>query len=171
MAKRGRKPDPPKLRILKANAGRDAGPFAAVRAGGEPPKPETIAADPIASAIWDRTASLLNDRRVLSPADEGVLVAYCSAFATVVRVREALLGRDLVVTNFKTGAVKAHPLLGVLSGAERSLHSFAGTLGLTPTDRGRVEVIGDGEAGMSKLEQLNAAAIANRNRFVRSGSE
>jgi P27 family predicted phage terminase small subunit len=156
MAAKGRRPDPPQLRVLKENARRTvaAGPFAGLRDGGAPPKPETVAADPIASAEWDRLVEMLDARRILSPADMGVLTAYVSAYSTVVRCRDVLLKEPLTVTSVKEGATKAHPLLGVLSGAERSLVSFASELGLSPTARGRVTTIADVEKPESKLNRF-----------------
>ena len=144
MAKAGRKPDPPALRVLKLNAARTAaaGPFAELRDAGEPPKPQAIADCEIASAEWDRLVSLLSERAILSPADLGVLVAYCSAFSTVVRCREEL-NKSPLTTLSAGGSLKPHPLIGVLSGAERSLVSFASELGLSPTARGRVTTVHD----------------------------
>lgn len=145
MAKqRGRKPDPPELKILKMNASRTvaSGPFADLRDAGQPPKPEAIKGCEIASAEWDRLLSLLSERAILSPADLGVLTAYCSAYSTVVRCREELNKSPLTVLS-AGGSLKPHPLLGVLSGAERSLVSFASELGLSPTARGRVTTISD----------------------------
>jgi len=141
---RGRKPDPPELRVLKANFSRTAasGPFAELRDAGEPPKPTAIADCEIASAEWDRLVALLSDRAILSPADAGVLTAYCSAYSTVIRCREELNKSPLTVLS-AGGSLKPNPLLGVLSGAERSLVSFASTLGLSPTDRGRVTTLHD----------------------------
>lgn len=158
MAKqRGRKPDPPELRVLKANAARTAaaGPFAEFRDAGEPPMPKAIADCEIASAEWTRLVSMLSSKAILSPADAGVLTAYCSAYSTVVRCRQELNKSPLTSFNEKSGAVKAHPLLGVLSGAERSLVSFASELGLSPTARGRVTTIQDvSKPTASKLDRF-----------------
>jgi len=103
--------------------------------------PETIASDPIAASEWSRLVDMLEDRRTLSPADAGVLAAYCSAWSTLVRCREELAKGGLTTTNVKTGAIKAHALCGVLSGAERSLVSFASELGLSPTSRSRTSQV------------------------------
>lgn len=168
---RGRKPAPPKLRVLKANEGRESGPFAGLRAAGAPAKPETIADDPVASREWDRVVDLLTDRSVLSPADLGILVSYCSAYSRVVQVRAELLHQPLTVVNEESGVIKAHPLLGVLSGAERSLYTFASALGLTPTDRGRVTTIEDVSGGQTPLERLNARAAEARSRYVRPAAD
>ncbi|APW60472.1 P27 family phage terminase small subunit [Paludisphaera borealis] len=165
MAKRGRRPDPPELRIAKQNAGKTYGPFATIREAGEPDKPETISSDPYASEIWDRLVAMLTDRKILSPADQGIMVAYCSAYSTVVRCRKLLQPKvdpktgaihdPFVVFNEITGATKANGLLGTLSGAERSLASFASSLGLTPVDRGRAAVIEDLEQ-RDELEDILA---------------
>lgn len=165
MAQRGRKPDPPALKVLKANQARTiaAGPFAGLRQGGAPDKPETIASDEVASAEWDRLCSMLEDRRILSPADLGILLAYCSAFSTVVRCREILRPKKdpetgkvvdpYLLENEVSGVTKIHPAVGALSGAERSLVSFASELGITPTARGRVTTVEDVDKPESKLSR------------------
>lgn len=146
---RGRKPDPPAIRAAKENERRTvaAGPFAELRVAGQPDKPDWIASCSIASAEWDRLIDLLEDRRILSPTDAGVLAAYCSAYSTVARCREELNKSGLTTTNTRSGNVKANALLGVLSGAERSLVSFASELGLSPTARGRVTTVQDVDQG------------------------
>lgn len=145
MAKRGRKTETAEEKAAKENARRlaEAGPFATIRGSGRPVKPDSITGCPIASAEWDRLVELLDDRAILAPSDSGVLAAYCSAFSTLVRCRQELNTAGLTSENKRTGAVKAHPLLGVLSGAERSLVSFASELGLSPTARGRVTMVED----------------------------
>jgi len=145
MATRGRKPDPPKLRVLKANAARTvgAGPFASIRSAGEPEKPDFVSNNADASLIWDRLVSLLSDKNILSQADEGVLACYCLAWAEVAECTRALAREGYTVMNEMTGATKAHPLLGVRSGAETRLGRFASMLGLSPSDRGRVTTLED----------------------------
>jgi P27 family predicted phage terminase small subunit len=142
MAKRGRKPKSQNL-----------GPFASVTAAGAPVEPGIIAEDADAHAMWIATVALLEDRRILSPADQGVLAAYCSAWSTFCRCRRLLAPKadpttgevrdPFLVINTVTGSVKASPLIGSLSGAERSLASFASALGLTPVDRERAAAIVD----------------------------
>lgn len=145
MAKRGRKPDPPQLRVLKANAAKagGAGPFAGIRTAGEPEKPDFVAGNPEASALWDRLVSLLSDKKILSQADEGILACYCLAWAEVAHCTRVLASEGYMVSNDATGAVKAHPLLGVRSGAQTRLSKFASMLGLSPVDRGRITTLED----------------------------
>lgn len=145
MAVRGRKPDPPKLKALKANAARTAGsgPFSTIREAGEPEKPDFVALSPDASRIWDRLVSLLSDRSILSRADEGILACYCLAWCEIAHCTRTLAVEGHTVKNEATGAVKAHPLLGVRSGAETRLSRFASMLGLSPADRGRVTTLED----------------------------
>jgi P27 family predicted phage terminase small subunit len=160
---RGRKPDPPELKVFKAAQRRAAGPFAQVRDAGSPPMPATIADDPVAAAEWERLAELLAGRGVLSPADMAVVAAYCSTWSTICRCREILRPKvdqagavvdPYLVTNRMTGAVKIHPAAGVLSGAERSLVAFAAELGLSPTARGRVTTLEDLDRPESKLSRF-----------------
>jgi P27 family predicted phage terminase small subunit len=145
VAKRGRKPDPPALRVAKENDARTVlpGPFALLRDGGAPEKPEVIAMDEVASAEWDRLVELLDGRSILSPADLALMTAYCSAWSTMIRCRQELQGQPLTVSNERTGALKAHSLLGTLSGAQSDVVKFAAELGLTPGERGRITTMSD----------------------------
>jgi P27 family predicted phage terminase small subunit len=169
---RGRKPDPPELKVFKSAQRRAAGPFAGVRDGGAPAKPATIADDQVAADEWDRLVELLDGRRILSPADMAVVAVYCSAWSTICRCREMLRVQKVVrldpntgeavveefdpflVTNRMTGVVKIHPAVGVLSGAERTLVSVAAELGLSPTARGRVVTLEDLHKPDSKLSRF-----------------
>ena len=136
MAKRGRKPTPIPLKVARINAESAPGPFAFVRQAGSPHRPETISSDPIASEIWDRMVGMLTDRKILSPADEGILISFCSAYSTVVRcrnllkptvdpetgkVREPILGREAKLSALKDEAaamaITVHDALAVGDGA------------------------------------------------------
>ncbi|WP_165073307.1 phage terminase small subunit P27 family [Paludisphaera rhizosphaerae] len=160
MPARGRKP--------KRKTGASNRPFSGVDAVGAPPKPAIIADDVDASGEWDRVCQLLTDNQVLSPADLGILVAYCSAYSTVARCRRELAFEPMLVHNSKTGAIKTHPLYNTLSAAEGALARYAGVLGLTPADRGRVEALDNSDAEASKLDKLNAATAKARHSVVRS---
>jgi phage terminase small subunit len=74
----------------------------------------------------------------------------------VVRCRQELAEAPLTSFNEKSGAHRAHPLLSVLSGAERSLVSFASELGMSPTARARAAVVEP--AGGDDLDAFLAAA-------------
>lgn len=140
---RGRKPQPPALKVVSENAQRKVipGPFAQLREAGSPPKPEAIALDEVANAEWERLATLLPTQ--LSPADLALLTAYCTAWALVVRCLDELRGKPMTVENSKNGGVKTHPLYGTLSSARTDLVRFATELGLTPSERGRVTMLED----------------------------
>jgi len=126
MAKRGRKPNPPVLTPDQA---------------GKPTKPATIRQDAHASKLWDFLTKTLAEQEILAPTDGPILTALCSAYSRLIRVREVLAKEGLVVKNEKNGAVKAHPLLGVESGAAGEVHRYASELGLSPTARARVQRI------------------------------
>jgi P27 family predicted phage terminase small subunit len=140
MAARGRKPKPKPVDPIVI---------------GVPDKPEFIKQDAVASAEWDRVTSLMAEQNILSKSDMGVLAAYCSAFSTICQCRKELSGAILTITNPVSGTTKAHPLLGVLAGAERSLSSFSSELGLSPTSRARAAVV-ESRAEEDDLERILA---------------
>jgi len=143
MAKRGRKPAPPKLRLAKLNAGAEPGLFAETRQAGQPPKPETVKSDAIASRLWDELVAMLDGQRTLAPTDVCILTSLCSAYSRLVQARKVIAKEGLTVTNIVSGGTKAHPLLGVESGAAREVATYCSELGLTPTARGRIKTIDD----------------------------
>jgi len=143
MAKRGRKPAPPKLRLAKPSEGSDAGPFAEIRRAGCPAKPETVKTDPIASRLWDDLVAMLDGQRTLASTDVCILTSLCSAYSRLVQARRVIAKEGMTTTNIVSGVVKPHPLLGVESGAAREVATYCSELGLTPTARGRVKTIED----------------------------
>jgi P27 family predicted phage terminase small subunit len=145
MAQRGRKPKT------------DPGPVVGVEAS-EPPMPAFVKNDKVARAEWRRVVALLTGRRTLSAADAALVGAYCSAYSTVHRCRMELDGAESLTVVTAAGGVKAHPLVSVLSGAERSLATFADALGMSPTARARAAVIDP--AGGDDLDEFLADGSA-----------
>ena len=132
---RGRKPTPPALRVLRGD--RRPAPLATDPAPGIPPKPETIAGDPVASVEWDRMAGLLDARGILSQADLGILLVYCDAYSRLVAARSEL-ARDGLIVSTAVGAAKLNPAATAAAVAARELRTAAAELGATPTARARV---------------------------------
>lgn len=141
MASRGRKPA---LLKLPTSQG-----------GGKPTKPKTIRDDEVASKLWDALVKDLVAASILAPSDGPVLAALCSAFSRFVRCREILATEDWVIVNDSTGAVKAHPLLGVEAGAANEINRYASELGLSPTARARITRVAD-ESKEQSLDDLLA---------------
>ena len=141
MAARGRKPQPPQL---PPELG-----------GGAPDKPQTIAQDPVASALWDDLVNDLAAARVIAPSDAPILAALCSAYSRFCKAREILAASEWVSVNERTGAVKAHPLLGVEAGAAGEIKTYASELGLSPTARARIQKVED-NAKAKTLDELLA---------------
>lgn len=137
MAKRGRKPKPPELKILTGTSRRPANPVAATHgAPGIPDKPAMVAGDPIASAEWDVVVADLDGRGILSKSDRGILAAYCNAYS---RLHNAWKLCDVYETATRDGAaVKGNPAVAMASQASKDLARAAAELGLTPTARVRV---------------------------------
>lgn len=124
MSRRGRKPKPLALPDGLAGA---------------PPKPKTIAGDPIANDLWDLLSGDLTAESILAPSDGPILAALCSAYSRFVGARKILAEEGWVVQNDKNGAVKAHPLLNIEAGAAGEIQRYASELGLSPTARARIQ--------------------------------
>lgn len=100
---------------------------------GEPVKPDSIAADPVASAEWDRVSAGVDAR------ESAVLAAYCATFSRVEKYRAEHDKLTNLWVETQGGVIKAHPAVGVLNAAERLLAQHAARLGMTPVDRGKVK--------------------------------
>ena len=101
---------------------------------GAPPKPETIASDPIASAEWDRMAGLLKPEASRSQADLGIPAGLLRCLLALVAARTEL-ARDGLIVSTAVGAAKLNPAATAAAVAARELRTAAAELGATPTAR------------------------------------
>jgi len=88
---------------------------------------------------WRRVAPILTDLKLLTPADLGILEAYCETFGlwreTGARLRKLRAGSTTPAVSSDEKALHA-----IATRARGDMMKLAGELGLTPTSRGRVNV-------------------------------
>ena len=132
MAKRGPKPQSPRLRVIHGNpskrpvAGEGRGPAAA-----RPKMPAWLGK--IAKAKWRQLIPQLEDLGILTVVDGDVLATYCLAWEELQAATE-LLQKDRTV-NRGTGALAPHPAVAMQRSAWKAVKEFAALLGLNPSVR------------------------------------
>lgn len=136
--KRGTKPQPTTLKLLKGNPGkRPLNPHEPKPSAGVPECPAWLDED--ARAEWSRITPELERLGLLTTVDFAALANYCQAFAdwkaAVVTLREE--GR--ILTSEK-GNLMSHPAVVHRNHAAALMLKFAVEFGFTPSSRSRVTV-------------------------------
>lgn len=115
------------FKVLHGNPGkRDIPPEP--RAYGEMQAPEWL--DGVAREKWDELAPELQRSMGAALLDGDALAAYCYAWATFVRLRNA---DDCVMSD--KGAVYQNPEVGIRNKSLEQMRKFGSVLGLSPSDR------------------------------------
>jgi P27 family predicted phage terminase small subunit len=97
---------------------------------------------PAARAYWTDLVALLDDLRVMTPADVTALVLLCEALAEY-RVADAdvqAIGITYESTTRSGVMRRPNPAVAIRADAWRRVERMLGRFGLTPSDRARVEV-------------------------------
>jgi P27 family predicted phage terminase small subunit len=104
-----------------------------------------------ARSEWKRIYPILEGMSLVTQADRAALAAYCIAWGTVVDTQrqlnklqeKALLeGKDIssaYLMKTATGAMVS-PLISIRARAMEQVNQFAAKFGLTPSDRGKIEM-------------------------------
>jgi len=137
---RGRKPKPPRLKLLTGNPGKRPikakGPIAPDSKARVATCPAWLA--PEAKKEWKRIAPQLSARGLLSPLDRNSLAVYCTLVARMLRCRKIIEAEGESYEH--NGLRKKHPIVGILEQTERQLAVWSRELGLTPSARRGHEV-------------------------------
>jgi len=157
MARRGRKPNPAAVDLLRGHAGkRKRKPIdTAAPAAGEPASdslrvaslkvpPPPAHLDALAKAEWRRLAHELTRRGCLRNLDLSVFEGHCANYS---RWRAALAAAAAHgLTYERNGVVRMRPEIRIAADCEKRLLAFAGDYGMTPAARARVaHVTGEGK--------------------------
>ncbi|AHB49785.1 hypothetical protein W911_00250 [Hyphomicrobium nitrativorans NL23] len=132
MAKVGRKPKSNVIRLLEGNPGKRPIADDEIIVDLPPQKPPVVAANPVASAEWDRVLSIMPPG-LISAAHEGVLAAHALAWGMLCTSQEAIA--DLGITVETARGRTSNPAVKTWKIAVDTLHRTAGLLGLHPGAR------------------------------------
>jgi P27 family predicted phage terminase small subunit len=140
MTRRGRKPAPTPLKILKGTRKDRINTQAPRPPVARPDPPETL--DSFGMAEWNRILPQLEELGILARVDGAALALYCSAYSQWQRaeVEIAMYG---VLVDSSGGGLKANPAIGVASTARAQMHSLLSEFGATPASRGKVKATAD----------------------------
>lgn len=160
MGKRGPKPTPTKLKVLR-------GETRPSRLNPDEPQPlRSFPAPPehlseAAREVWKRVRTETAHTGIIRGADAPVLEVYCE---TLVRYREAsdLLGRSgFLIKGARSGELVKNPLVAMVRDLGAQVRALAGELGLTPSSRTTLRA--------TESAGLSGALAAFRERHGRAG--
>lgn len=91
-----------------------------------------------AKAEWSRLVPMLDGAKLITEADRTSLALYCTAVDRAQRAERQVEREGMTLENPTTGAVHAHPLLGVAKEARAQALRYGCEFGLTPASRGKM---------------------------------
>lgn len=136
------RPVPTKLKILRGNPGKR--PInqlePKLRELTKPPPAPSFLGD-TARGEWRKRAREFVEIRMLTPADLGLLAAYCESYGRFADATKRFneLGAPLFYETVHGGLAK-HPLVGIIDAAEQSMLRTGSEFGLTPSSRSRLKI-------------------------------
>jgi len=144
MPKRGPKPKPTALQLIRGNPGKR--PIRKI-----PAKPRTAIPRPpafiskVAKEEWRRVAKFLTDLGVLTPLDRATLAAYCQSYSRWVEAEQAIAEvakKDPTTMGLTVrtahGSMKPSALVSISHTAMANMLKFAAEFGMTPSSRATV---------------------------------
>ena len=138
---RGRKPTPTALKLLRGQTARNSA-LEPKPPAGVPECPPDL--DDIAKRQWNSLAAVLSPMGCLTTADATSLKILCAALSRYDRATKAMASEGEVVEHDKQGRIR-NPWLQVLREAEATIDKISTKFGMTPMDRTRIKVGGDGK--------------------------
>lgn len=139
MGRRGPKPEPLRLQLLKGNPGH--------RKRKREPKPKALQGMPKCPAWmppagkreWKRVVPELLRLGLLSIVDVAALEGYCAAYARALEA-DAVVKKGGLTVATSTGFLVQNPAVSISRLAWQAVRQFAAEFGLTPSARSRLEV-------------------------------
>jgi P27 family predicted phage terminase small subunit len=150
---RGRKPTSNECKVFAGERRDRLNLDAPPPLSGRPDKPRHLDAD--ASKEWDRLIPLLEEGKLLSRAESGLLELYCSTYSLWVQARKKLEAEGMVVAT-PSGGVKASPYIAIASACVNQLGRLLVEFGLTPSARSRLKLGGGSEAPKDDMDEFIA---------------
>lgn len=133
----GPKPTPTKLRIVRGDRPDRINTKEPKAPSTGPRCPSWLSPD--AKKVWRRTTKQLESMKILSEADQDVIVAYVNAVVLYERATKIVDEVGVLVEGRRDGMVK-NPAVQVQRDQAQLIRQLAGELGLTPSSRGRLVI-------------------------------
>jgi len=145
VGKRGPRPEPTALRIVKGNPGKRPlpkhEPRPAVRL---PPAPSWLTTE--AKAEWKRTGEKLLRVGVMTETDTTALLVYCETWARWKDAQDQLFKFGPIVKQGKNGYLAQSPYLQIANKAMEQMLKLLVEFGMTPSSRSRVSSVKPAES-------------------------
>ena len=152
MGKRGPKPKPTALKLVRGNPGKQKINKREPKPGpGIPTCPKHLTTD--AKTEWKRVTKLLLKNGLLTHLDRPMLAAYCQAWARWIDAEKKMATHGPIITT-PNGSVQFSPFLNLANKAMKQLKEFGAVFGMSPADRVNLQVNPDAQ-GKTLDEILN----------------
>ena len=153
MARAGRKPKPPHLKVVEGNPGKRPIRHGVTVAAAPPDEPDwrqsfqvthgpraddNKRARHVAREEWRRVVPVLAGAGILTRIDQAVLADYCVAVARLDQA-ERTISREGMTVLGQRGTQK-HPALTAANQYRTAIKFYIGELGLSPSSRGRIDI-------------------------------
>jgi len=137
MAKRGPKPKPTSIKLLKGTRKDRVNLEEPAKVAGDPICPDHL--DGMGKAEFQRLVDLMRSTGVLSKVDGGALALYCQTYSRWVQAEASVSDFGLLVAT-DSGSVKQNPAVAIAQQSVKTLHRLLVEFGLTPSSRSRLTV-------------------------------
>jgi P27 family predicted phage terminase small subunit len=152
MPRRGRKPLPTKLKLVRGTLRGDRrNPREAALSPARPTCPRELS--PAAKREWRRVAAELAVAGLLTRVDRAGLAAYCAAWSRWIEAEEALRRYGTIIKS-QSGYPMVSPYFSVASKSLEQMRLLLGEFGMTPSSRSRVNADPVERGGESKWAGL-----------------
>jgi P27 family predicted phage terminase small subunit len=148
VAKRGRKPKPPHLKLIEGNPGKRPIPELPQAPSGAPNEPTWSDVfgrgkplEPLRKAAareWKRVVPILDNLGYLSPIDVRILTDYCVCVARLEQCEREITTRGLLVET--PSGFARNPAITPANQYRQQLRFYLSELGLGPSSRGRLPI-------------------------------
>lgn len=155
---KGRPPKPTKLKIIEGNRGKRP-------LNENEPKPQPIAPEcpdwlcEDAKIEWARVAPELENLGLLTRIDMAALVGYCESWAEYKKAKQFIhkKGESYIIRNDDEDKtikyIQQFPQVAIANKALQQIRAFCTLFGLSPSDRGRLQLLGQADTE-DEMEQL-----------------
>jgi len=148
----GRPPKPTELKLIEGNPGKRK-LIAPPKAPPARPQCPSWLSD-YAKTEWHYIVPVLDELGLLTKVDRAVLAGFCEAVSIFRAATEALNDSTILVKS--SGRIAKNPVIQIQRDARRDMLAYAGALGLSPSDRGRLLGSAAPNPGRTGLEGLIA---------------
>jgi len=150
---RGRKSTPKSIASLRGDPGKRRKKSAADPAfeTAIPAAPDYLQGQALIE--WDRITQELAHKQIITLVDQQMLGVYCQAVGLLDEVTKALETEGMTVTSTR-GIAQINPLMREQGRLRQEIAKYSSELGITPTARNKVKMVGQGKDVPTKEQAL-----------------